>query len=615
MKCRRWAAPIITLFLLLTCVVQLAPIPGLAISGPAWGEYLIRTYTDSSGRLVDEVIFPRKPPDVTVQSAQLPDIHIAGAINTLSNVPTFRWSYGCSATSAAMLAGYYELLGYSNLYIGPTNGGACPLTNAVWGSTIYPGVTCYECPLSASHLGIDGRIIKGSVDDYWIDYLNAGPDPYLGHWTEHTLDCLGDFMGTNQAKYSNKDGSTTFYFYNDGSPLYDYTLCEPSGRDGCHGLKLFFQSRGYTVTANYTQYINPNKPAGFTFVQFQQEIDAGRPVLIQVEGHTMLGIGYDTSASTIYVHDTWDYSTHTMTWGGTYSGLQQWGVTVLQLTAIPDIRIEGNAAEIVSGDITPGASDYTDFGSTTVTGGTIDSTFTIKNTGDASLTLSGSPKVNLSGTHAADFTVTLQPASPIAAGGQTTFIVRFDPSAVGLRTATVNIASNDSDENPYTFAIQGRGLIWDSHTDSARNDPPEDIFASPNTIVYMKGTGFAAGTYSVSYYDATTAGGGNKLFTESGLIVAGDGILVSQITLTGYPSSVAGMWHALVQPTGATSFPSTYNAVVAAPDTYGLIANDSFTVQQSSIPEFPTALAAMVVPALSAGIYLWMRRKIASVPA
>jgi transcriptional regulator CtsR len=266
-------------------------------------------------------------------------VHITGVINTLSNVPAFDWSYGCAATSAAMLFGYYDRIGYSNMYAGPTNGGICPLDNSVWGHTNWPSVTCGECPLSATHNSIDGMTIKGHVDDYWIDYGNAGPDPYLGNWAEHTLcDCTGDYMGTNQAKYSNIDGGTIFFYNPTGDPLYDYTGYEPTYRDGCHGMKLFAQSRGYTVVTNFNQLIqgqgsDPNK--GFTFADFQAEIDAGRPVLILVTGHAMLGYGYDTSTNTIYVHNTWDYYSHTMTWGGTYNGMQHFGVTVIRLNPPP----------------------------------------------------------------------------------------------------------------------------------------------------------------------------------------------------------------------------------------------------------------------------------------
>jgi hypothetical protein len=56
-------------------------------------------------------------------------------------------------------------------------------------------------------------------------------------------------------------------------------------------------------------------------------------VLIHVTGHTMLGYGYDTSTNTIYLHDTWDYYNHTMTWGGTYCGMQHRAVTVIRLNS------------------------------------------------------------------------------------------------------------------------------------------------------------------------------------------------------------------------------------------------------------------------------------------
>ncbi|MFT3788939.1 MAG: hypothetical protein QM770_22670 [Tepidisphaeraceae bacterium] len=35
--------------------------------------------------------------------------------------------------------------------------------------------------------------------------------------------------------------------------------------------------------------------------------------------------------------------------------------------------------------------------------------------------------------------------------------MKFDPSAAGVRNATVSFASNDADENPYNFAIRGNG--------------------------------------------------------------------------------------------------------------------------------------------------------------
>ena len=298
--------------------------------------YRTRTFIDNVGHQIDEIVVPGRPPAIKAKSVKVPKSNPSSGISVLSNVPAFDWAYGCSATSAAMLFGYYDNNGFPNMYTGSANGGVCPMDNSIWGITTYPSGTVSECPLSASHQGVDGRTTRGHVDDYWIDYGNADPDPYIANgWDEHAQgECTGDFMGTNQSKYENSDGSTTFYFYPSGDPLYDYTVCEPDHRDGCHGLRLFAESRGYTVISNYNQYIkgqgsNPNK--GFTFDDFKNEIDAGRPVLVHVTDHTMLGYGYSETGQIIYIHDTWDYLDHQMVWGGVYEGLQHYGVTVVHL--------------------------------------------------------------------------------------------------------------------------------------------------------------------------------------------------------------------------------------------------------------------------------------------
>jgi PKD repeat protein len=292
------------------------------------------------GKLIDErVIGPGLPPAGWQKNANIPDM-TADSVMALpgAEVPTLDWTYGCSATAATMYFGYYDRNGYPNMYTGPAGGGVFPLTNAVWGSG--------ECPLTASHLGIDGRTTRGHVDDYWYSIYSSS-DPYFGKWAEHTpKDSIGDYMGTNQYRnWQNSDGGTTFFFWPDGTPLYDYSGSESSGsRDGTHGMKLFAESRGYRVTSNYNQYIygyNGNNQ-GFTFTHYKAEIDAGNPVFIQLNGHTVLGVGY-SGTNTIIIHDTWDYSDHTMTWGGFYSGMQHYSVSVVHLAPPPPPASNFNA--------------------------------------------------------------------------------------------------------------------------------------------------------------------------------------------------------------------------------------------------------------------------------
>ena len=124
----------------------------------------------------------------------------------------------------------------------------------------------------------------------------------------------------------------------------------------------------------------------------------------------------------------------------------------------PEINLKGNSTSIADGDATPDVADDTDFGSVAISGGNNPNTFTIENTGTLDLTLAAG-SITFTGDHASDFALSgITLPATVAANSSTTFTVTFTPGAPGLRTATVNIASNDSDESPYNFDVQGTGL-------------------------------------------------------------------------------------------------------------------------------------------------------------
>ncbi len=180
----------------------------------------------------------------------------------------------------------------------------------------------------------------------------------------------------------------------------------------------------------------------------------------------------------------------------------------------PEISLEGNAIEIKSGDDTPSLEDFTDFGSTGVSAGTVSRTYSINNTGSGTLTLTGDPLVSIGGTDAADFTVTVPPVPQIDAMGSTTFTVVFDPAATGLRTAMVTIVNDDMDENPYAFTIQGTGT-----------------YADAGTII----SGEVRGTNgAVLVGVSVTMDGDQSVFTD------GDGIYRIEVSETGTHTLVAG---------------------------------------------------------------------------
>ena len=120
----------------------------------------------------------------------------------------------------------------------------------------------------------------------------------------------------------------------------------------------------------------------------------------------------------------------------------------------PEAHVTGNGIGIVDGDSSPTSVDGTDFGVANLASGSVVRVFTIQNTGSLTLTVGN---VTVSGTNAADFSVTVQPASSVAAGSSTAFSVTFDPRAAGLRAAGLSFGNNDPDENPYDFSIQGIG--------------------------------------------------------------------------------------------------------------------------------------------------------------
>jgi hypothetical protein len=252
-------------------------------------------------------------------------VYHAGS-KTLSNGAAYTWWHGCSPTSAGMMMGFYDRNGYAGLqYPNLIPGGVASQTD---------GTKERAAIASSRH-----------ISDYYSGGYGASGDDVSGAPTG-ALNCLADFMGTSQDAYGNVNGGTLFYFYDDGAPitvadLYSYGSSYYNA-DGMYGMYEYVKNyAGYdlgsasTCTLAYSQYIygyNSNT-LGFTWDQYKAEIDAGRPVLIQVEDHTMLGYGYNDSSGQqlIVLHDTWDTGSHTMTWGGSYSGLAMYGVTCLTL--------------------------------------------------------------------------------------------------------------------------------------------------------------------------------------------------------------------------------------------------------------------------------------------
>ncbi|MFA7649297.1 MAG: GEVED domain-containing protein [Flavobacteriaceae bacterium] len=155
----------------------------------------------------------------------------------------------------------------------------------------------------------------------------------------------------------------------------------------------------------------------------------------------------------------------------TYGEVEDYTIIVAQPTET-EINIKGNNISIPDGFDQPYALNNTLFSQTDIGNESATKEFTIENIGLTTLNLTGSPLVEITGTDPNDFVVSQQPASnTVESGSSVSFQIKFAPTSTGIRTATISISNDDSDENPYTFDVQGTGVC--SYT-------PE-IAANPDT--------------------------------------------------------------------------------------------------------------------------------------
>ena len=159
-------------------------------------------------------------------------------------------------------------------------------------------------------------------------------------------------------------------------------------------------------------------------------------------------------------------------------------------TALPEINIKQGATTYLT------AGTYA-FGSIVSGASSSVTTFTIENLGTAILNLTGTPKVAISGTNAAEFTINeTSTTATVAAAGNTTFTITFSPTSQGAKTAAISIANDDvtGSENPYVINLTGTGTV------SAASD-----------ITNTAGYSYISNVAYVSYQTPTTLTTGNSV--------------------------------------------------------------------------------------------------------
>ncbi|MEO5914768.1 MAG: choice-of-anchor D domain-containing protein [Luteolibacter sp.] len=115
----------------------------------------------------------------------------------------------------------------------------------------------------------------------------------------------------------------------------------------------------------------------------------------------------------------------------------------------PEISIvQGHGAAL-----TDGSASKKNIG-TALVGKSVSKTFTIKNTGTATLK---NISISVDGKNKTEFTVSKLGGTSVAQKSDTSFVVTFKAKSIGVKNAAIHIKSNDKDENPFDIKLTGTG--------------------------------------------------------------------------------------------------------------------------------------------------------------
>jgi hypothetical protein len=169
----------------------------------------------------------------------------------------------------------------------------------------------------------------------------------------------------------------------------------------------------------------------------------------------------------------------------------------------PRLVLTGAGHFIADGSAVTSWVTDTDFGVVGMTGSppSVTHVFTIENIGNATLNL-GLP-VAIGGTNPGDFSADTPAPTAVAPGATATFHLTFAPTAARGRTATVQIASDDPDQSPYTFAVGGQGVAdlvgyWmldETSGQTAFDSSGEDNNGTTSAVTWVPGHTGGAGSF------------------------------------------------------------------------------------------------------------------------
>jgi len=226
----------------------------------------------------------------------------------------------------------------------------------------------------------------------------------------------------------------------------------------------------------------------------------------------------------------------------------------------PKIEIKQAATEMLSGTV----YDFGDVSSTNPK--TI--TFTVNNIGDLQLNLTGTPRVVVTNTTGAGFSLAADAPAVVAPNGTVSFDVTLSPQSTPANYAgSISIANNDADQNPFSFPISGYGYDGTKAV--------QTITFPPLPVKVTGSADFNPG--------ATSSAGLAIIYTSSNTNIAT--IVGGQIRL--HPTNTGTANITASQPGDATTNPArsvvqllTVTPVLPAPGT-NMVSNPTFDVNTS----------------------------------
>ena len=255
-----------------------------------------------------------------------------GDVLLANKVPEAEYMYGCVPTAMAMLLGYYDRYGYRGNDLSNIVEGTVELKSRGTDGNSYD-MDAFDTvlgKLAASKEYVyrfHSRDGQETTPEQELEYAFQADNKTLktDEWN-----CLADYLGTGQY-WRGADNLVTLVSFCSLADLYNNNYSDVKITDGTTtrtvryndttmlpGLDLYVQSRGYLLDYEITGTYQVDVAGGtFTFDDYVKEIDSGRPVLISIEEHVMIGYGYNKKTQEIIFDDCYKVDQR-MKWGGTY---------------------------------------------------------------------------------------------------------------------------------------------------------------------------------------------------------------------------------------------------------------------------------------------------------